>query len=86
MVSEVAILARRRLRDSVGGVGPNESLWPPFALGQASLTKDAATTSSEGSSTSSDQCFDSLKMSERAILRQVLDEWEEPPEEQEFVS
>jgi hypothetical protein len=55
-------------------------------LDQEAIRKEAETSSSAGSTESRDVRIDSFKMSERAMLRQVLDEWEEPPEEQEFVS
>lgn len=82
MISQVANLARRDQRN--GGDRPSASVWTPFALDQEAIMNETETASSAESSGSSDLRIDSFKMSERAMLRQVLDEWEEPPEEQEF--
>ncbi len=85
-ISQVANLARHDQRNNLGGDRPSASAWTPFPLDQEAIRKEAETSSSAGSTESRDVRIDSFKMSERAMLRQVLDEWEEPPEEQEFVS
>ena len=86
VISQVANLARRDQRNNFGGGRPSAGAWTPFPLDQDAILNEVETAGSAGSSESSDLCIDSFKMSERAMLRQVLDEWEEPPEEQEFVS